>query len=126
MVEKLILELQELAQSDATIMVEGEKDERSLRSLGINGRIVKAAHPPLLSLADKIARESGTVVLLTDWDERGERLALRISKYLRSLDVNIDTVIRRQLKGLVCKDIGDVESLYKYVEKLRQECGVSP
>ena len=126
LLEKLISDLQELARSEVMIIVEGEKDRHSLRSLGVEGRIVKAAYPPLLPLADRIARESVTVVLLTDWDKRGERLGLRISRYLKSLDVSIDTDIRSRLRGLVGRDINDVESLYRYVERLRRECGIVP
>jgi len=70
--EVLILELQELSENGAIIVVEGRKDVESLRFLGINGEIKLASQQPLLEFTESLSKSGKEIVLLTDWDKKGE------------------------------------------------------
>ena len=65
------------------ILVEGEKDVQALRSLGLDGEILMVnAGSSLVDLCDEIAAHYDAIVVLTDWDKKGGRLATIISKNL--------------------------------------------
>ena len=60
------------------------------------------------------------MIVLTDWDRRGNQLSAQIVRYLQSRDVVVDTSLRSRLKKLVQKDIKDVQGLKRHILKLRQ------
>ena len=65
------------------ILVEGEKDVHALRLLGLNGEILTVNDGnSLVDLCDGIAERYADIILLTDWDKRGGRLANAIEKNL--------------------------------------------
>ena len=118
--EELIGALLEASDHGAAIIVEGRRDRESLRALGALGPIIMASQKPLLSLAEDVAGEHREIIVLTDWDEKGEEMALQIEKHLRCSGSRGDVEIRSRLKRLVKKDIKDVESLSRYVERMRE------
>ena len=122
-IEEIILELQELAQSGAIIVVEGRRDVESLRSLGISGEIRLACQHPLLKFAEQLSESGKEIVLLTDWDKKGGIVARKILNYLTSYGVAPNTEIRSRIGILVRKRIKDIESLNNYVTRLRCEVG---
>ncbi len=117
--EELIVSLQDASIEGAVIIVEGRHDESALRSLGIKGPVMMASHRPALDLAEDAARSYSQIIMLTDWDEKGEEMALNIEQHLRSVGSRADMDIRSRLKRLVRKEIKDVESLDYYVERMR-------
>jgi 5S rRNA maturation endonuclease (ribonuclease M5) len=121
--EELIGALLEASDRGAAIIVEGRRDRESLRALGALGPIIMASQKPLLSLAEDVAGEHREIIVLTDWDEKGEEMALQIEKHLRCSGSRGDVEIRSRLKRLVKKDIKDVESLSRYVERMRELYG---
>ena len=124
--EEIILELKNLAESGAVIVVEGKKDTESLGHLGIEGDIRLATHEPLLDFSESLSEHKGEIVLLTDWDKKGGIIARKIITYLLSYGIMPNTEIRSKIRGLVKKRIKDVQSLGKYVDKMRFELyGVS-
>lgn len=124
--EKLIASLQDASLGGAVIIVEGRRDESALRSLCIRGPVMMASHRPALDLAEDAARNYSQIVVLTDWDEKGEEMARNIEQYLRSVGSRADMDIRSRLKRLVRKEIKDVESLDLYVERMREIYGSKP
>jgi 5S rRNA maturation endonuclease (ribonuclease M5) len=118
----IIGEIAERAESGSAILVEGRRDRDSLLALGVRGDIIMTSHQQLFRLAEELAREKPDVVILTDWDERGEEVALKIKEYLKADGVYADCSLRDGLKDLVKKEIKDIESLYKLVERLKKEC----
>jgi 5S rRNA maturation endonuclease (ribonuclease M5) len=118
--EEQISALMEASQKGAAIIVEGMRDERALRALGISGPVIMASRRPALELAEDAARRYREIVVLTDWDLKGDEMALKIDKYLRSAGSRPDMDIRSRLKKLVKKEIKDVESLSLYVERMRE------
>ena len=121
--EELISALLEASWRGAVIIVEGRRDQESLRALGIPGPVITASHKPALVLAEDVARAHREIIVLTDWDEKGEEMALQIEKHLRCSGSRGDVEIRSRLKRLVKKDIKDVESLSRYVERMRELYG---
>jgi 5S rRNA maturation endonuclease (ribonuclease M5) len=121
--EELIGILIEASDRGAAIIVEGRRDRDSLRALGAHGPVIMASHKPALALAEDTARGHREIIVLTDWDDKGEEMALQIEKYLRCSGSRGDLEIRSRLKRLVKKEIKDVESLSRYVERMRELYG---
>ncbi|HQE86869.1 MAG TPA: topoisomerase [Methanothrix sp.] len=117
--EKLIASLLEASSEGAAVIVEGRRDEQALRSLGLPGPVIMASRTPALDLAEDAARRYRHIILLTDWDSKGEEMCRMIDLHLRSLGCRPDAEIRSRLKKLVKKDIKDVESLSRYTERMR-------
>ncbi len=119
--EMVISELQTLAESGAVIVVEGRRDEKSLRLLGINGEIMFASRKPLLEFTDFLSTSRKEIILLTDWDKKGGIIARKIIQHLLMYGIMPNTKIRGKIGVLVKKRIKDVESLNNYINKLRYE-----
>lgn len=103
------------------IIVEGRRDILSLRNLGIKEEIeiVKCANQPMAEFCEKIEKTGKEVVILTDWDRKGGILASRLTGQFQNLNIPYHTIYRETLLFYTKKEIKDVESLFSYVEKLR-------
>ncbi len=120
-IDIIILELRTLSDSGAIIVVEGRRDVDSLRSLGINGDIRLACSRPLLEFTEQLSKSGKEIVLLTDWDKKGGITARKIINHLLTYGIMPNTDLRSRIGNLVKKRIKDIESLNKYVNKLRDE-----
>lgn len=87
--EKTIEELEETLtnlQEDnkkIPIIVEGNKDIKALRKLGITGIIISMNKGMRIAdFCDTIAKYYSTIILLTDWDKKGGQLYRLITKNL--------------------------------------------
>jgi 5S rRNA maturation endonuclease (ribonuclease M5) len=121
--EELISALLEASQRGAAIIVEGRRDKMAVRSLGAPGPVIMASSKSLLAMAEDAAGRYEEIVVLTDWDEKGEEMAQQIEQHLRCTRCIADMEIRSRLKRLVKKEIKDVESLGFYVERMREQYG---
>lgn len=119
--DELILELQALSDTGAIIIVEGRRDVESLRSLGIKGDIKLSSQQPLLDFTEGLSGCGKEIVLLTDWDRKGSMVARKIIYYLHDYGIMPNTDIRARIGFLVKKRIKDIESLNRYIGKLRYE-----
>ena len=119
--EELILELKDLSDMEAIIIVEGRKDVESLRSLGINGDIKLSSQQPLIDITEQLSRCGKDIVILTDWDRKGGIVARKMIDYLQAYGIIPNIDIRGRIRFLVKKRIKDIESLSKYMGKLRYE-----
>lgn len=120
LIERVLQDLMEMSDAGAVIVVEGRNDKSALRNLGICGAIESPGGQSLLHFTDSLASNYDSVIVLTDWDRRGNQLSAQIVRYLQSHDVAIDTGMRSRLKKLVQKDIKDVQGLKRHIVKLRQ------
>lgn len=125
-IQQILDELRDSALCGAVILVEGKRDREALLSLGVNGEILMTSQRQLLNMAEGLARSGKKIIILTDWDERGEEVARQVALYLEADGSKPDSAIRCSLKSLLKKEIKDVESLYSYVEKLRDICSTKP
>lgn len=120
-IDEIILELRTLSDSGAIIVVEGRRDADSLRSLGISGDIRLACSRPLLEFTEQLSKSGKEIVLLTDWDKKGGITARKIINHLLTYGIMPNTDLRSRIGSLVKKRIKDIESLNKYVNKLRNK-----
>jgi 5S rRNA maturation endonuclease (ribonuclease M5) len=109
--EDAIEGLREAAQVGA-VLVEGRRDAAALDALGVVGNIeVVNRGAPLLELCDALAAEYDAVLVLTDWDLKGDELARQLSAGLRRGSVSVDAQTRESLRRLTRGAIHAVEEL---------------
>lgn len=116
-------ELKYYGEQGVPILIEGKKDEKALRELGIEGDFIKVSGSPLnlFEIAEIAAESSPQVIILTDFDKKGNQLAKRLSQDIQSLGSHPDTQIRRKIMGMTRKYIKDIQSLPKHINKLELE-----
>jgi len=117
--EELLSALIEASGQGAATIVEGRRDLLALRALGLVGPVILASRRSALNLAEDTARSYQEIILLTDWDSKGDEMARIIEQHLRSMGSRPDGEIRSRIKKLVRKEIKDVESLHHYMERMR-------
>lgn len=125
-IEEIIDELKDRAMCGAVILVEGRRDREALAKLGVTGEIIMTSQKSLLVLCETLARSKKDTIILTDWDERGEEVARQICLYMEADGVRPDNTLRVALRGLLKKEITEVENLYTYVENLKEVCSTKP
>jgi 5S rRNA maturation endonuclease (ribonuclease M5) len=125
-IEEFIDELKDRALCGAVILVEGKRDYEALTKLGITGEIVMTSHQSLFNLSERLARSKKDIIILTDWDERGEEVARQLSLYMEADGLRPDNSIRNSIRGLLKKEITEVENLYGYLENLKEVCSTKP
>lgn len=109
--------ISELSSSDSVILVEGRKDVGALNALGAECDFiqVQSSGGPMHA-AEEVWRSGRSAVILTDWDDRGNRIADDLSRCLDSLGVSYDTGIRDRLSYLArpyCKDVESLDSVVR-------------
>jgi 5S rRNA maturation endonuclease (ribonuclease M5) len=116
--EEVIEEIERLKELsiDFPIIVEGKKDERALRMLGVNGKFFFANAMPVYELCEIISDKFPEVILLTDLDEAGKKITKKIKALLSQKGVRINEKFRFSLlrKLNTCQ----VESIYSRVKKI--------
>jgi 5S rRNA maturation endonuclease (ribonuclease M5) len=122
--EELIASLLDASYQGAAIIVEGRRDLQALRALGLPGPVIMASRRSALDLAEEAARNYPHIILLTDWDSKGDEMCETIEYHLRSMGSRPDKEIRSRLKKLVKKEIKDVESLSQYAQRMREQYGI--
>jgi 5S rRNA maturation endonuclease (ribonuclease M5) len=92
------------------IVVEGLKDITALRGLGLTGPIHSFAGHNIVSLADELA-SAGSLLILFDFDRRGEQLTRQLSDQLQGRGVTLLTNERNQLRRAFCWHVRVIEGL---------------
>ena len=123
--EGILDELQDMI-STHIALIEGNKDRRALDNLGLQDlrtiEVQREGGP--LRAAEMVSETGMKAIILTDWDDRGNRLEQDLKKQLDALCVGYDTEIRIHLRDICIKDIKDVESLdslYKRLEAVSSD-----
>lgn len=118
-VEQLFDELRQ-ANEDLPLIVEGAKDETALRNLGFDGAVVRVnSGQTVIATVEAVAEDHPEVIILTDWDYHGGKLARRIRESCDACGIRWDDHFRRDLARLVKKEVKDVEGLDTYLRNLR-------
>ena len=123
-IEQFIARLSEEAANGKPIIVEGKKDARALKELGVNGAVftVKTGGKSFLEAAVEIEKLGvGSVVLLLDFDKRGKEGTARLKRDLERVRIAVDTRFWQQLQALVGGEIQCVESMPAYLSTLQQK-----
>jgi len=100
------------------VIVEGKKDAIALRKLGLEGDIINLhSGKNLYDFCEDIMDRFPRVVILLDWDTKGENLYKAIGKNLLGHWEEF-SVFRDLIKILCQKDIKDVEGIPKLLLRL--------
>ncbi len=106
------------------VIVEGKRDSEALRRLGIKGEIIILHRGNnLYDFCEDVAERYERVVLLLDWDERGESLYRFLSSHLKGHWEEFSG-FREIIKLLCQKDIKDIEGIPRLLRNLNGERSV--
>jgi len=125
-INKLLEELRQISSEGALVIVEGKRDIKSLRSLGVKGEIlpVKASGRSFIDvLAEMEQRRVAEVILLMDFDRRGREWTTRLAKHLEAMRAKPNLTFWRRLLSLAGRDVKDIESLARYIKTLKEKIG---
>ena len=120
---KTLDRLSRKAAAGVPVIVEGKKDVAALARLGICGTTitVKGLGKVLEDCLDEA--DGPEAVVFVDFDEHGTELAKEITRYLESRRVKVDMHVWREVRGMVRKEVKDVEGLPTYLESLKKRVG---
>ncbi|GAB4388918.1 MAG: hypothetical protein Kow0025_11090 [Thermodesulfovibrionales bacterium] len=107
------------------VIVEGRKDASALRRLGVDGEIIALhAGKTFYDFCEDIMDRHSKVVLLMDWDPKGEQMSQELGRRLRGHWEEF-APFRDMLRILCQKDVKDIEGIPKLLRKLEGIAGPS-
>ena len=123
---KLVQHLTDQSRRGTPIIVEGRRDEGSLRKLGIEGPILclKAQGKSFFEFLDGIC-SNRKVIVLTDFDMEGKKFAKMLVKELSKRRIKADDYIWKQVGALVRQDIHTVQELGSCIEGMQRRVWTS-
>lgn len=116
---RLLRELASLSKH-IPIVVEGKRDVEALRRLGVGGEIVTLHRGKSLYEVAAELDQAEAVVLMLDWDARGERLLQSLTRYLET-DWESHLGLRRRFRELLGDTVVEVEHLASVLRELPSE-----
>lgn len=106
------------------VVVEGERDRRSVRELGWEGPVVLVHRGlPISATAHRLVVPRGKIIVLTDWDAEGGHLAHRLRDFLESERVDLDLDYRRRLARILRGELTHVEGLFGWARRQAERRG---
>lgn len=105
------------------ILVEGPRDAEALRILGSSVRVEVSSRVGQTEpdVAKGLAEKSRSVLVLTDFDEEGRKLAARLSELLEAEGVRVRRELRRKMGRLMgILGVKTVESLDDAAEEVSE------
>lgn len=100
------------------LIVEGRRDVSALRKIGLVGDIITLhGGKGMYEFCEDIAERFHRVLLLMDWDEKGESLHKSAAEHLTGMWEEF-SAFRELLKILCQKDIKDIEGIPVLLERL--------
>lgn len=127
-IQRVLEKLVEANSNDIPIIVEGKKDIETLRTLGVTGEViaVKTGGQPLLRILQAIEeRQFKEVILLLDFDRRGNETTLFFKKHLERARITPNLRFWAQLATIVGNEVKDIEGLAAYMVTLQRKLGNS-
>ena len=105
----------ELRSSDKVIIVEGKKDEVSLKKLGITNIIT--INRPIFQLVEEISNKHNGVIILTDLDKQGKKLYSVLKHHLQKRGIKVDNKFREFLyRNTKLSNIEGINTYLKNIE----------
>ncbi|WP_353683493.1 toprim domain-containing protein [Thermodesulfovibrio sp. 3907-1M] len=100
------------------IIVEGKKDKKALRDIGFDGEIITLhSGKSIYEFTETIAQKFEKIVLLIDWDEKGEELYSKVGENLQGMWEDFAS-IREVLKLLCQKEITEIEEIPSLFQRI--------
>jgi len=121
-IEKTLKRIVSSSRDGIPIIVEGRRDKEALRRLKIPGIVIclKSSGNGFYDFTANLADER-EVIVLTDFDKEGTRLAAKLIDELTHMKVKVNVAIWKKLKALCRSEIRAIEELDGLVEDLREE-----
>ena len=116
-ISKTIVDLRQETEQGALVVVEGLRDQASLRNLGVEKGVIQLRRCREILDANPREFANRKIVVLTDFDREGEFLYRTISKHLSQIGARHDLSYRRRLKRLVNNGVYKVEDIHPYFAK---------
>jgi len=117
--EKVFEKLEDDSES-TPIIVEGAQDVAALKRLGIHRNVMAVNRGmSIFAFAEMVSRRHHEAIVLTDWDRRGGQLARMLKEAFHANGVSVNDRHRIQIVILSKKEIKDIQSLPRFVERLR-------
>lgn len=118
--------LEEVGRIASVVVVEGARDVDALRLIGYDGRVEICSRFSVSEpdLAESLAREFASVVILTDFDVEGKRINRHLTRLLERKGVKVEVGIRRHFGRLMAAlGIRTIEALDEAVSRYRNQLG---
>ncbi|MDA8169260.1 MAG: toprim domain-containing protein [Nitrospiraceae bacterium] len=107
------------------VVVEGKKDARALSSLGFDGKIITLhSGKGMYEFSEELNDNYDKLVLLLDWDEKGEQLTRTLEQYLKGRWEEFSP-LREMIKAICQKDIKDIEGIPSLLKRLEGFAGAN-
>ena len=120
-----VLEELEALSEEMPVIVEGLRDVEALQLLGVKKNIVSLSKGmSIFAFCESLSKEWNSVLILTDWDRKGGRLARKLREALMANGAKPVETVRTRLAYLVKKEVKDIESLPTYLRRLRLQTGI--
>ncbi len=111
-------------EAGTVVVVEGARDRRALRRLGLGGPIALVHRGVTLAgTAHALVGRGRRVVVLTDWDREGGLLARRLKEFLAAERLDLDLEYRRRFARVLRGELVHVEGLYGWARRLAEAEG---
>lgn len=119
-----VLERIKREDEDIPIIVEGEKDVKALKALGIKRKMIKIKKgKTIFRIIEDLRKKHEKVIILTDWDSSGGKLCYKIKKACESNAIKYDVEYRKQMMKFLKKEVKDVESIPTFIERAKRRLG---
>lgn len=106
---------------DIPVIVEGKRDAMALREIGLVGEIITLHNGQgIYDFCEEISEKFHRVVILLDWDEKGEELNKTLCRLLNGQWEEF-SAFRELIKILCQKDIKDIEGIPKLLGRLEAD-----
>ena len=115
---KEVLESVNEANKSVPVIVEGRRDAEALRRLGFSGDLITLhSGKSIYEFCEDLAQQYDRVILLLDWDEKGEKLFSSLAENLRGYWEEFSN-FREIIRALCQKEIKDIEGIPGLLERL--------
>lgn len=113
-------------EAGTVVVVEGARDRRALRRLGLVGDIAAIHRGQTLSgTAAQLVGGHRRVIVLSDWDTEGGHFVRRLREFLEADRVELDLEYRRRLARVLAGELVHVEGLHGWARRLAERRGTS-
>jgi len=125
--ERMLELIEELKEENFNmpIIVEGKKDVKALKGLGIKGEIIILnTGDTIFHFCETYSKQYKSALIFTDWDKKGGNLCWRLREGFSANEVKYNDKLRGEIARLSSKEIKCVEALPKFIENLRYTIGI--
>lgn len=100
-----------LDEVNVPVIVEGKSDKSALEDLSVED-VVPLNGKPLFKVASSLSKRVEKVLVLTDFDSEGNKIAGKLNSWLESFGVVPKNRLRGKIKGVATREgVSEIENL---------------